>query len=73
MKMLLACPVGHHANHLGLFALAFVVALPVAGLAQQEKLGKVTFRTSCDARVQGQFERGVSFHHERPSTGAKQP
>jgi len=46
-----------------LFALVFCVALPLPGLAQQEKLGKVTFHTSCDARVQGQFERGVAMLH----------
>ena len=45
--------------------LAFVcaVALPLPAVAQADKLGKVTFPTSCDARVQGQFERGVAMLH----------
>jgi tetratricopeptide (TPR) repeat protein len=41
----------------------FLLALAVPALAQQEKLGKVTFPNSCDAKVQAQFERGVAMLH----------
>ena len=34
-----------------------------ARLLEPEKLGKVTFPTSCDAKVQAQFERGVAMLH----------
>src|SRR5437588_3180310 len=37
-----------------------------AGIAQEkttEQLGKVTFPTSCDPKVQAQFERGVAMLH----------
>src|SRR5262245_46424170 len=50
--------------------LLFVVALAVPALAQ-DKLGKVTFPTSCDARVQGQFERGVAMLHSYWFTEAR--
>ena len=36
------------------------------GMAQEkvtEQLGKVTFPTSCDPKVQAQFERGVAMLH----------
>jgi tetratricopeptide (TPR) repeat protein len=49
--------------------LVVVVTLPV--LAQQDKLGKVTFPTSCDARVQAQFERGVAMLHSYWFTEAR--
>ena len=40
------------------------VTLAGSGFAQQEdKLGKVTFPTSCDPKVQAQFERGVAMLH----------
>jgi tetratricopeptide (TPR) repeat protein len=45
------------------FALLFVIALALPALAQQEKLGKVSFPTSCDPKVQAQFERGVAMLH----------
>jgi len=38
------------------------LAWPRPGLAQ-DKLGKVTFPISCDAKVQSQFERGVAMLH----------
>src|SRR5215813_8839443 len=44
--------------------LAFLSA--PAGVAQEktvEQLGKVTFPTSCDPKVQAQFERGVAMLH----------
>jgi tetratricopeptide (TPR) repeat protein len=44
--------------------LAFLSA--PAGMAQEkavEQLGKVTFPTSCDPKVQAQFERGVAMLH----------
>src|SRR5882672_10255169 len=47
----------------GLLAVVLcVVALSVPALAE-EKLGKVTFLTSCDSRVQAEFERGVAMLH----------
>ncbi|MCD6075965.1 MAG: hypothetical protein K0Q70_2848, partial [Rhodospirillales bacterium] len=36
----------------------FPAAVPAA-----EQLGKVSFQTSCDPKVQGQFERGVAMLH----------
>jgi len=50
--------------------LLVVVALTVPGLAQ-EKLGKVTFPTSCDAKAQAQFERGVAMLHSYWFTEAR--
>jgi tetratricopeptide (TPR) repeat protein len=46
-----------------LVALLCVVSLPLPGRAQPDKVGKVTFPTSCDPRVQVQFERGVAMLH----------
>ncbi|HEY3067802.1 MAG TPA: hypothetical protein VGL09_18590 [Methylomirabilota bacterium] len=46
-----------------LVALVCVLSLPMSGRAQPDKLGKVTFPTSCDPRVQAQFERGVAMLH----------
>ncbi|MBV8031715.1 MAG: hypothetical protein JO035_09435, partial [Betaproteobacteria bacterium] len=54
-----------------------VAALPIAlacGLALGEdtnKVGKVTFPTSCDPKVQAQFERGVAMLHSFWFIGAK--
>lgn len=45
-----------------LLVLVFAMALPLPVLAQ-DKLGKVTFPTSCDPAVQAQFERGVAMLH----------
>jgi len=55
-------------NSVRLFALLTVLAFVVApvGMAQEkavEQLGKVTFPTSCDPKVQAQFERGVAMLH----------
>jgi len=44
-------------------ALVCIVALPRPGFSEPEVLGKVVFPTSCDPRVQGQFERGVAMLH----------
>ena len=44
-------------------ALLCIVALARPGLAEPEKLGKVVFPTSCDAKVQAAFERGVALLH----------
>jgi len=41
----------------------FLFALAVPALTQEEKLGKVNFPNSCDAKVQAQFERGVAMLH----------
>ena len=47
-----------------LFLLTSVLAfLFASGTHAQEKLGKVTFPTSCDPKVQAQFERGVAMLH----------
>jgi tetratricopeptide (TPR) repeat protein len=46
---------------LALLGVVCTVTLPA--LAQQDKLGKVTFPTSCDPSVQQQFERGVAMLH----------
>lgn len=36
---------------------------PMQGMATHEKLGSVTFETSCDARVASQFNRAVALMH----------
>jgi hypothetical protein len=41
----------------------FLLTLAVPALTQEEKLGKVTFANSCDAKVQAQFERDVAMLH----------
>jgi Tfp pilus assembly protein PilF len=43
--------------------LVLTVALALPTLAQEEKLGKVNFPTSCDAKVQPQFQRGLAMLH----------
>ncbi len=53
------------------FVLLCAVASPLPGFAQQDKLGKVTFPTTCDARVQSQFERGVAMLHSYWFTEAR--
>ena len=50
-------------NLLAAFGLFFAVVLMLPALAQEDKLGKVTFPTSCDPKVQAQFERGVAMLH----------
>src|SRR5215207_6458423 len=60
------------------FGLAFVLSSPLAATGGQsheahdhaapggrppEQLGKVSFPTSCDTKVQAQFERGVALLH----------
>jgi len=47
----------------GLLVLFCAVAMPLPSFGQPDKLGKVTFPTSCDAKVQAQFERGVAMLH----------
>jgi tetratricopeptide (TPR) repeat protein len=54
-----------------LAALLFVLTLALPGFAAQEKLGTVTFPTSCDTRVQNQFERGVAMLHSYWFTEAR--
>jgi hypothetical protein len=44
-------------------ALVLLFALALPAFAQEEKLGKVTFPTSCDPHMQAQFERGVAMLH----------
>jgi tetratricopeptide (TPR) repeat protein len=44
-------------------ALLLVIAAFTVPTIAQDKLGKVTFPTSCDAKVQAQFERGVAMLH----------
>lgn len=54
-------------NSVRLFLLLTVLTfLAPVGIAQEkvtEQLGKVTFPTSCDPKVQAQFERGVALLH----------
>ena len=45
------------------FVSLFLLALGIPSLAQEDKLGKVNFPNSCDAKVQTQFERGVAMLH----------
>lgn len=45
------------------FVVGFAIILALPTLAQEGKLGKVTFPTSCDPKVQAQFERGVAMLH----------
>src|SRR5262245_42031571 len=47
-----------------ILAAGFTAALSCSAFAQQdEKLGKVSFPTSCDPKVQAEFERGVAMIH----------
>src|SRR5262245_26861348 len=46
----------------GVGVLLYAATLPVTAAAQ-EKLGQITFPTSCAAGVQAQFERGVAMLH----------
>ena len=50
-------------SHLTVFVFLFAVVLLLPALAQEDKLGKVSFPTSCDPKVQAQFERGVAMLH----------
>ncbi len=52
-------------------ALLLAVALPASSVAQSDKLGKVSFPTSCDSKVQAQFERGVAMLHSYWFTEAR--
>jgi hypothetical protein len=42
-----------------------MMVLGVAGTAAQEKVGKVSFATSCNAPVQADFDRAVAMLHAR--------
>jgi len=47
-----------------LAAASLITLLSGSTFAQQDdKLGKLSFPTSCDPKVQGQFERGVAMIH----------
>ncbi len=50
-------------SKLAAFVLLFATVLLMPALAQEDKLGKVSFPTSCDPKVQAQFERGVAMLH----------
>src|ERR1700730_8330938 len=47
--------------------LTLMMLVGVAGIAAQEKVGKVSFPTSCNAEVQAEFDRAIaalhSFYH----------
>src|SRR5260370_41549943 len=47
--------------------LSLMMVVGVAGTAAQEKVGKVSFPTSCNAEVQAEFDRAIaalhSFYH----------
>jgi tetratricopeptide (TPR) repeat protein len=58
-------------RNIALLALLVAVALPGVGLAGPQTLGKVAFPTSCDARVQAEFERGVAMLHSYWFTEAR--
>ena len=45
-----------------LFVFMIVFAITLPALAQ-DKLGKISFQTSCDPKVHAQFERGVAMLH----------
>src|SRR6266850_6331056 len=53
---------------IALLLVLVVFAGPALG---EEKLGKLTFPTSCDAKVQAQFERGVAMLHSYWFTEAR--
>jgi len=48
-----------------LFAAGLITAALASGASgqQDQKLGKVTFPTSCDPNVQAEFDRGVAMLH----------
>lgn len=46
-----------------LLSMTLTAVISAAGAMAQEKLGKVTFSTSCDPKIQAQFERGVAMLH----------
>ena len=54
-----------------LFAVLVALIAPASGLAQPDKLGSVTFPTSCDPSVQRAFERGVAMLHSYWFTEAR--
>jgi tetratricopeptide (TPR) repeat protein len=50
-------------SRLVLAAILVALACPITAGAQHHELGKVTFPTSCDPRVQAEFETGVAMLH----------
>jgi hypothetical protein len=52
-------------NLVVLLTILSLVSAPVVTAQEKvtEQLGKVTFPTSCDPKVQAQFERGVAMLH----------
>src|SRR5262249_40743725 len=48
---------------LTLVAVVLVLVTLIVPALAQDKLGKVSFPTTCDAAVQAQFERGVAMLH----------
>jgi tetratricopeptide (TPR) repeat protein len=55
----------HHSARFAVLVVALTLAMSFRGRAQHdhEQLGSVTFPTSCDPRVQADFERGVAMLH----------
>ncbi len=45
------------------FAFMVVLATAMPSLGQEDRLGRVSFPTSCDPKVQAQFERAVAMLH----------
>ena len=45
------------------FVLMFAIVMALPTLAQHETLGRVSFPTSCDPKVQPEFQRGVAMLH----------
>jgi tetratricopeptide (TPR) repeat protein len=54
-----------------LIALLIALALQLPALAQADKLGKISFPTSCSPGAQAQFERGVAAVHSYWFTEAR--
>lgn len=50
-------------TRLSCFVLVFAITVVLPTLAQEDKLGKVNFPTSCDPKVQAQFQRGLAMLH----------
>ena len=50
-------------SKLAVFVLLVATVVLMPALAQEDKVGKVSFPTSCDPKVQAQLERGVAMLH----------
>src|SRR5262245_20011470 len=65
-------PGGAAMSHVPILVVVLLVLLaPLPAMGQPDKLGTVTFPTSCDASVQRTFERGVAMLHSYWFTEAR--